>query len=171
MTTSDDPDPVPHVIEREEQPFAAIRDRIPMSGIAALADRVPEVFDWLGTQGVDPAGPVFFRYTVIDMAGLLEMEVGVPVAVPLGQGDGDLVVGVLPSGRYLTTRHTGHPQSLEQATGELLAWAARHGYTWDVQLLDDGEHWGCRLEEYLSDPVEQPDLDTWQTDLTFRLAD
>jgi hypothetical protein len=29
----------------------------------------------------------------------------------------------------------------------------------------------CRLEIYLTDPGKQPDMDKWETQLAFRLAD
>ena len=35
----------------------------------------------------------------------------------------------------------------------------------------DGEVWGCRLEMLLTNPAEQPDMNLWETDLVFRLAD
>jgi hypothetical protein len=35
----------------------------------------------------------------------------------------------------------------------------------------EGERWGCRLEIYLTDPREQPDVSAWETQLAFRLAD
>ena len=41
----------------------------------------------------------------------------------------------------------------------------------DVQHLDDGEHWACRLEEYLTDPADDPTMQNWDTDLTIKLAD
>jgi hypothetical protein len=56
------------------------------------------------------------------------------------------------------------------ATGDLLAWAERQGLTWDTTPTPDGERWGCRLEEYLSDPDEEPDMTKWETVLAFRLA-
>jgi hypothetical protein len=57
------------------------------------------------------------------------------------------------------------------ATGALLEWAKAHGLTWDVKETEEGEKWGCRVEFYLTDPAEQPDMDKWQTQLAFRLAD
>ena len=35
----------------------------------------------------------------------------------------------------------------------------------------DGDRWGARLEFYLTDPREEPDMSKWQTQLAFRLAD
>ena len=59
----------PEIVTRAEQPYVAIRARVTMSELPGLADRLGEVFGWLGARGLAPAGPPFFRYDVIDMAG------------------------------------------------------------------------------------------------------
>ena len=79
-----------------------------MRTIGLMADRLGEVFGWLGARGVEPAGAPFFRYCRIDMENTLEIEVGVPVATPVA-GEGDVLVGVLPAGRYVEVLHAGHP--------------------------------------------------------------
>jgi effector-binding domain-containing protein len=159
----------PEIETRTEQPYVAIRDRVPMSGIAAFAVRTGEVFGWLGARGLKPAGPPFLKFNVIDMARELEMENGVPVATPV-DGDDLLVAGVLPAGRYATVTHTGHPSELVEVTGALLDWGAEQGLTWDMSPGEDGERWGARLESYLTDPAEEPDMSKWRTQLAFRLA-
>jgi hypothetical protein len=70
------------------------------------------------------------------------------VASPV-EGNAEISVGVLPAGRYATVVHTGHPDTLVTATRDLLEWATERGLDWDA----DGDEWGCRLEEYLSDPA------------------
>jgi hypothetical protein len=60
---------------------------------------------------------------------------------------------------------------LKDATGALLASVAELGLHFDVTDSDDGEIWGARLEWYLTDPNEQPDMSEWDTELAFRLAD
>ncbi len=114
--------------------------------------------------------PPFFRYNVIDMERQLEMEAGVPVQAAI-DGDDQVIAGVIPAGRYATVTYIGHPENLVTATGELLDWAAQRGLQWDMTVGDDGEHWGARLENYLTDPAEQPDMTKWETELAFRLAD
>ncbi|HEX5296790.1 MAG TPA: GyrI-like domain-containing protein [Streptosporangiaceae bacterium] len=85
-------------------------------------------------------------------------------------GDDLVVAGVLPAGRYATVTHTGHPSELVEVTGALLDWGAEQRLTWDMSPSGDGERWGARLEFYLTDPVEEPDMSKWQTQLAFRLA-
>lgn len=158
------------VTERVAQPYVGIGGQVTMATLGSVADRIPEIFGWLGARGIAPAGPPFFRYHVIDMERQLEVEAGVPVASAV-EGDGNVQPGTLPAGRYATLLHVGAPPTLEAATAALLDWAAERNLAWDVSETGAGEKWGCRLEFYLTDPAEQPDLTKWETQLAFRLAD
>ena len=158
------------IVTRAEQPYVAVRAKVTMDGLGEFAARHGEVAAWLGARGLVPAGAPFFRYNVIDMVRELEVEAGFPVAAAT-EGDGEIVAGVLPGGRYATLTHTGHPSELIDATRELLDWAARQGLKWDMTQTGQGERWGCRLEMYLTNPDEEPDMSKWVTQLAFRLAD
>jgi effector-binding domain-containing protein len=160
----------PQIVTRAEQPYVAIRGLVTMAEIGPFAERTGEVFAWLGARGLDPVGAPFLKYNVIDMMAKLELDNGVPVAAPV-EGDGDVIAGVLPAGRYATVTHVGHPSELAGATEALLDWAAGQGLTWDMSPDDRGERWGSRLEIYLTDPREEPDMSKWVTQLAFRLAD
>ena len=160
----------PEIVTRAEQPYAAIRGRVSMDEIGAFAVRTPEVFAWLGAHGVPPAGPPFLKYNVIDMMRQLEIDNGVPVAAPV-DGDGDVIASVLPAGRYATVTHVGHPSELVGTTKTLLDWAAGQGLTWDMSPGETGDRWASRLEIYLTDPREEPDMSKLVTELAFRLAD
>ena len=70
---------------------------------------------------------------------------------------------MLPGGRYATVTHVGHPMGLMLATKELLDWGAAQGLKWDMSPGDGGEQWGCRLENYLTDPGQEPDMSKWET--------
>jgi effector-binding domain-containing protein len=120
-------------------------------------------------HGSGPAGPPFFKYDVIDMASQLQIEVGVPVPAPLAS-DGAVVAGVLPAGRYASVVHVGHPDQLASVTEELLAWAESNGLAFDTAPTSEGERWACRLENYLTDPAEQPDMNKWETQLAILLS-
>lgn len=160
----------PRIEDRPEQHYAGIRALVTMQTIASIADRLPEIFGWLGARGIEPAGAPFFRYHLIDMEQQLDVEAGVPVAAA-PTGDGEILTGVLPAGRYATVTHVGHPDDLVRVTGELLGWAAEHGLRWDMAETDRGQRWGCRLEVYKTDPEVEPDMARWETELAFRLAD
>lgn len=160
----------PEIVTRSAQPYVAIRTRLTMAELPGLGPRLGEVFAWLGGHGLAPAGPPFFKYNVIDMTRELEVEAGVPVAAAV-DGDDQVVSGVLPAGRYATLTHVGHPSELVAATGALLDWAAAQGLTWDMSPGVNGERWACRLETYLTDPRQEPDMSKWVTQLAFKLAD
>jgi len=164
-------DVAPEITQRAAQPYAGISAWVTMKDVGSVADRIPEIFGWLGARGASPAGPPFFRYHVIDMERQLLVEAGVPVASAVEADDGDIRGGTLPAGRFAVMTHTGAPETLVAATAALLDWAEARGLTWDASQTDAGEKWGCRLESYLTDPAEQPDLSKWQTELAFRLAD
>ncbi len=161
---------IPTIVERAEQPYMAISGRVTMRTFNEIADRLPGLFGWLRSRGVQPAGAPFFKYNVIDMDRQLEVEAGVPVAAPVNGGD-QILSGVLPAGRYATVTHIGHPGQLVDVTAALLAWAAEQGLRWDMSETVDGERWGCRLELLKTNPAEEPDPDKWETELAFRLAD
>jgi effector-binding domain-containing protein len=164
------PMPTPTIVHRAEEPYLAIPATVTMETINAAADRLPELFDWLAERGIEPTGAPFFRYDVIDMRRQLQMQVGFPV--PAGtEGDGEIVTGVLPAGRYVTVTHVGHPDQLLWVTKDLLDWADSQELGWDMSPTDQGDVWGCRLEVYRTDPRVEPDLSKWETDLLFRLAD
>jgi effector-binding domain-containing protein len=150
----------PQIIERPPQPYVGIRESVTMSTLSSVADRVPELLDWLAQQGETPSGAVFFRYLTIDMEGELEVEAG-----------GAVAARTLPGGRFVRAFFVGHPDGLENATAELLQWAETQGLRWDMNDSPVGERWGCRLEICHSDPIEDPDMNTWRTELAFRLAD
>ncbi len=171
MTTIDHAG-VPRFVERGPQPYVAHRARVTSTSIPEIADRIPEVLAWLDGRAITPSGPPFLRYSVISMPDLLVVEAGFPVdALQALDADDEVLSGKLPAGRYLTVRHHGPPMGLAEATADLLAWAAQRNLRFDVQNLDDGEHWACRLEEYLTAPADDPTMANWDTDLTFKLAD
>jgi effector-binding domain-containing protein len=163
-------DVAPEITQRAAQPYAGISAWVTMEAVGSVADRIPEIFGWLGARGIAPAGPPFFRYHVVDMERQLLVEAGVPVVSPIAE-DGDIRGGILPAGRFAAMTHTGAPETLMAATAVLLDWAKARGLAWDVSQTDTGERWGCRLESYLTDPAQQPDTSKWQTELAFRLAD
>ena len=164
-------DVAPEITQQAAVPYAGISSWVTMETVGTVADRIPEIFGWLGARGIAPAGPPFFRYHVIDMSRQLLVEAGVPVATAVAEAGGDVRGGTLPAGQFAVMTHTGAPDTLMAATAALLKWAEARGLSWDVSQGGDGERWGCRVEFYLTNPAEQPDMTQWQTELAFRLAD
>ncbi|WP_405060840.1 GyrI-like domain-containing protein [Kribbella sp. NBC_01505] len=155
---------MPEIVELAERPYVALRGTVQMDGISAFADRLHEVIGWLVAREIAPNDAPFFRYEVVDMEAGLVMEIGFPVD-DLHAGEGEIVTGVLPAGRYATVSHHGHPDGLMDATSDLLKWGEAEGVEWDAY----GDKWVSRLEIYLSDPREVPDMADWDTELQFKL--
>ncbi|NIK61432.1 GyrI-like domain-containing protein [Kribbella shirazensis] len=161
----------PAIIERAAQPYVAITARVRMAEIGNVVPPLSEeVFAWLDKHGVQPYGSAFWRYTVIDMSRYLQIEAGEPTAERV-DGDERVHSGVLPAGHYATLRHIGAPQTLVDATRRLLEWADGQRLRWDSSPSPEGEQWGCRLEIYHTNPQDEPDMNSWETELAFRLAD
>ena len=160
----------PTIVERAAIPCVSVRATVTIETIGTIAHRISEVIGWLAARGHTPAGPPFVRYNVIDMAADLDIEVGVATERPI-EGDGEVISGELPAGRYVWATHHGAPAGLYGAVAGVLAWADQQGLKLDREQTDRGEHWGCRAEFYKTDPVVEPIPDNWETDLAFRLAD
>ena len=97
----------PKVENRDEQHYVGIRTQVPMRKMGKVIPELHgEVFAWLEQQGVEPVGAPFVRFHVIDMAALMDIEMGVPVANAL-EGEGQVTAGVLPAGRYASLVYTG----------------------------------------------------------------
>jgi effector-binding domain-containing protein len=153
----------PRLETRDPQPCVALRATIDMQAIAATADQLfPELFAWLDAHQVHLAGPPFIRYMTFEPDGRLTLQVGAPTAQPV-PGDARVEADVLPGGVYAVSLHTGPYDGLRAATGSLIDWANASGIRWQA---NDGV-WAARLERYLTDPREQPDPTTWQTELAF----
>ncbi len=163
MTPKDSP---PEIEQRGHQTYLGKTETVTMATISRAADRIPEIMAWLGMHGVAPAGAPFLRYRVIDMEGKVVVEAGVPVddsAVGSIVDQSELQLQSLPAGRYVTATHYGHVDQLKDANEALMTWAAEQDITWDMSIADDGQHWACRLETYLTNPSEQPDPNQWRT--------
>jgi hypothetical protein len=162
------------VEQRDEQPYVGATAPVTMDSFAPVADRFPEVFGWVAERGLDPVGPPFFRYRVIDMAAEMIVQAGVPLAAPVSDAEDlserGLQAGVLPAGRYVTTTYVGDPRELVGVTAGLLHWVGERGLTFDLHQSEQGEVWGSRLELLWSDPREVPAEEN-RTTLAFRLAD
>ncbi len=154
-----------------ERPYVAIRTQVAMEEMATAPPELhEELFRWLDEQGVTPAGAPFIRYHVIDMAGKLDIALGIPVATPL-PGNDRIESGVIPAGRYAALVYTGDYSGLMEANRVLIDWAKEHGITWDAREAENGDAFGGRFEFYPNGPDTEPDPAKWETEVAIRLAD
>lgn len=160
----------PRLDERTEQYYLGIRTQIPMQQLGkAIPQLTDEIFAWLDRQGTAPAGAPFIRFHVIDMAGKLDIEMGVPVASSQ-PGDTRVSPGILPAGRYASLVYTGVKNGVK-GNKALLDWGAEQGIVWDTYQSDKGDGFGARYESFLTDPADEPNMARWETEVAIRLAD
>jgi effector-binding domain-containing protein len=161
----------PRIVERDEQPYMGIRTSVTMPEISGFIDAsFPLVFAHLETNSIQPAGPPFVRYHLIDMDGQLDIEVGVPVASAIS-GDDRVSAGVLPAGRYGALTYTGPYDGLIDANEALQQWAERQGLRWAMSETEAGDRFASRVEVYLTDPANEPGPQKWETEVAYLLAD
>jgi effector-binding domain-containing protein len=157
----------PQIQARDAQHYAAIPMTVTMQSLSGAVDEgFPELFGWLGGQGIAPAGPPFIRYRVIDMAADLQIELGVPVATPV-TGSGRIQPGTLPAGKYAVLRHTGPYDGLIASNAALQNWAHERGIEFDAWDTAEGSAWRSRAEHYLTDPSQEPNPAKWETDVAY----
>ncbi|ODT75202.1 MAG: hypothetical protein ABS76_34815 [Pelagibacterium sp. SCN 64-44] len=162
---------LPEIVERPAQPYVYVTFTVPMNQMQKPArEGFPQIFDYISKHGLRPVGPAFYNYRRIDMSSTLDVEAGVAVEAA-GPGAGNVTVGTLPSGRFVTLTWHGHPDKLMTVTGMLIGWLKESGTALDVVEKADGDYFACRLELYESDPDEVPDMDQWVTQLAFKLKD
>lgn len=159
----------PKIETRKEQHTLGIRKSVPMSELPKIIPAyTKEVFTFLRAKGVAPAGPPFLRFHVIDMAGNMDVEIG--VIVPKGTaGEGKIVPGTLPAGRYATLIYTGLDGY--QASKTLMEWAQKKGVKWDQWPDPHGDAFRSRVELSLTDPAVEPDVKKWETRVAIKIAD
>lgn len=160
----------PRIVALPERPYLGIRRTCTLTTMNVVADRVPVIIGHLLSRGGEIAGAPFLRYLVLDGSGAMEVEACVPTDA-VDAADDEITAGALPAGRYAVVLHRGHPDGLLEVTDQLLQWADRDGHAWDMTTVDGAEHWTARTEHFLTDPREQPDLNHWESELAFRLAD
>jgi hypothetical protein len=97
----------PKIDTRPEQVYMGIRTIAPFKGMSKVIGKLSDELNaWVDEHKVQPAGPPFLRYHVIDMRGFMDIEFGFPLRKALPD-DGDLnehrvelPVEGLPPGRY-----------------------------------------------------------------------
>lgn len=110
------------------------------------------------------AGPGFIRYDLVNMAKSLEIEVGFPVDKPV-RGEGKVIAGMLPAGRYVRLVHLGDFSGLVAANGALQDWAKKKGLKWSMS----GNRWDGRVEFYWVTPFDTPDKAKWKTEILYKV--
>jgi len=158
----------PAVDTRSEKPYMGIRARVPMRGMSgAVTLLFKEMATWVKRHAIEPAGPPFLRFHVIDMAGEMDIEVGMPVAAA-APGDERVCAGTLPAGRYASLIYVRSGIAGNRA---LIEWAESNHLAWDRWEDARGDAFRSRYETYLTDPKIEPHKTKWEVEVAIKLAD
>ncbi len=158
----------PRIDERREQHTLGIRVQTPMSGMSKQVGKLmKEISAWAKQQGVEPAGPPFLRLHVIDMKGMMDIEVGFPVTAAQ-PGDERVRPGSLPAGRYASLIYSGPGIAGNKA---LIEWVRANGLVFDRWDDPQGDAFRSRYESYLTDPKTEPHKTKWEIEVAIKLAD
>ena len=150
----------PSIEQRAEEPYAGIAGETETEReFRSFIDRsFPELFGWLGSRGIAPAGAPFIRYLELSPGGQpLRFELGVPTAAP---PDADGPVHAV--GPY----SHAEVDDLSDARSRLAAWAEREGITLESSATARGTAFHASLERYLTDASREPDWSRWETELS-----
>lgn len=158
----------PTIVKRRATPYLAIAREAVIPFGAVISKTMPKVDRWLAKNGVEH-GPAIFRYNRIKMPEL-GMEFGF-VLPRKHAGDGDIVAGVLPAGRYATVTYWGPYRHLINVTATLIGWAKECGHAFDMTTGRDGQHFASRFELYENGPQDEPDPDKLETSIFIKLRD
>lgn len=134
----------PNLVDVAEEKLAVVHGRVSPDEITTFFDtsfgRLAAVLD---TQGVNVTGPALALYgTVSDRS--MEITVGFPVDRPI-QPEGEVVAGLLPSGRTARLVHHGSFDGLDQSWDRLRAWITSQDLTpagtrWEVYVTEPNPH-------------------------------
>ena len=124
----------------------------------ALAQILPQVYEFAAANGMAPIGPPFTRYNDWDEeAGTCDLDAGLPIAVGVG-GQGDLQVRELPACTAAVAWHVGPYDALGDTHRFI------HNY---IMNRNDLVLAGACWEIYWTDPGEVPDPSQWRTEVFY----
>lgn len=146
--------------EREPQPLAAIRYRVPTSELPRImGEAFGRLFGHVGRLGGQPTGEVLSVYHEFDEE-IVDVEAAIGVAAPVAEEPGDaaegrIIASGLPGGLCAHTTHYGPYDELHLAYAAVTAWMQERGHEWA------GPMW----EVYRNDPNAVSDPSEIMTDI------
>ncbi|MEV4738254.1 MULTISPECIES: GyrI-like domain-containing protein [unclassified Microbacterium] len=155
----------PRIEARADRPTVGIRLVTPFRGMLAVRDDlIAELALWLADREIEPGGPFFLRLHRVDMAGDMDIEVGVLDTSAADAGDERVRSGTAPAGDYALLAYRGSSMT---ANKTLLAWAPGQGRTFDSD--PESGVWAGRFEILRTDPRVEKRKTAWTVELAFLL--
>lgn len=144
------------IVRQTETPTVGIRRVVPMNEMQNFfSDAYERLFHEIGEKGLTVTGPPYGRYRG-EPSDTFDVEAGVPIAQPTTSHD-DIVAGHLPAVEAVQFVHIGPYDTLRQSYESIAAWMAQN------DIVPGAEMW----EQYLSDPMAEPDPSKWETKIVW----
>jgi effector-binding domain-containing protein len=158
----------PKIDTRPKLVYMGIRTIAPFKGMPKVIDRISrELNAWIGENDIQPAGPPFLRFHVIDMRGFMDISFCYPVRKALPD-DGDIKADFIPAGKYASLIYSGGGISGNRA---LIEWVRAQGMDFDRWDTEQGDNFAGRYETYLTDPKIEPRKSRWKIEVAIKLAE
>jgi effector-binding domain-containing protein len=142
-----------------EQPIISIRGTCRSTEFPGVISRsLGELFSWLGSHGIAPAGHPFVLYHTFDPEAL-DAEVCVPVERPV-EGTERIQARILPPTHAVSTIHVGPYETIGETYTALMAWARTNEVTIG----------GPMKEIYLNGPGEAASPAEYRTEIQMPAA-
>ena len=159
----------PQVIQRKAVPCISIKSTVKIEEVAAIIPKLmPRLQSWLKEQKVDKSGPVFIRYTLVNMPSRLDVEVGV-VTPKQVKSHGEIISSNIPAGKYISYDFYGHYSGLVGANGTVQEFAKSHSLKFKMKKSKLGQEFVGRYEIYETDPETTPDPAKWLTRVVYMI--
>lgn len=127
---------------------------------AAIGEGLGAVAAYAAKTGLAISGRPFTRYVSVG-PGLLQVDVGMPIAAAGASGDGDVQAGLLPGGAAVVALHAGPYDQLGETYAAMERWMqANH-------VRAGGPMW----ESYVNDPADFQNPADWRTEIYWPLAE
>ncbi|MEZ5792785.1 MAG: GyrI-like domain-containing protein [Nitratireductor sp.] len=160
---------IPSVVVRKAEPFLAIAATGEMAKLPEFAPpKFASLHGYMAENGIEGRYG-FFRYRRFS-GGSVMLDVGTATTAP-ASGEGAVIAGELPAGRYVSATLTGPYDRLYDAFLMLEGWLKGRGLA--CEGTHDGQGWepACQLEIYRISPADTNDPMKWETDLLLKIAD
>jgi effector-binding domain-containing protein len=134
------------LIQTEDQPTICIRTTTRVENLPPLiGNSYCQIMEIAGKNGINLTGAPYIAYFNMDMENL-QVEMGFPVDKTYEAMD-NVVAGVIPAGKKITTLYTGPYEQMVPAYEQLTQWAKDHSQ----------DPTGVSYEYYLNGPETPPE--------------
>ena len=162
----------PKFVTRDAQPYAGIRERLARNELPEIVPRtLSELFAFLQRHRVSIIGAPLIRYLVVDYStGEVEVDIGAPIEATTLPADRRVHPAEIPAGTFATVIHRGSYDALVKTTAALLDWGKEKNVK--LQVVEQGKvtRWNARVEHYQVGPPDEPDPESWQTEIAILVA-